>query len=118
MAAGPPPDPYRPCVILSIASPSPKADPGPNRGGAETMWGRISFLLTAAAVGFGVAGCQAVPVMPPSAADVPPAGDRQSVVLGTRVAVRVYLGGRGTIKKNNTSSKYTSTKTFLRKNTH
>src|SRR3546814_11828554 len=73
MAAGPPPDPYRPCVILSIASPSPKADPGPNRGGAETMWGRISFLLTASAVAFGVAGCQAVPTIPPSEADVPEA---------------------------------------------
>src|SRR3546814_16475170 len=74
MAAGPPPDPYRPCVILSIASPSPQADPGPNRGGAETMWGRISFLLLAAAVGFGVVGCKAVPVMPPSAAAVPQVG--------------------------------------------
>src|SRR3546814_4158143 len=73
MAAGPPPDPYRPCAILSIASPSPKARPGPNRGGAETMWGRISFLLTASAVAFGVAGCQAVPTIPLSAADVPEA---------------------------------------------
>src|SRR3546814_6689273 len=37
------------------------------------MWGRISFLLTASAVAFGVAGCQAVPTIPPSAADVPEA---------------------------------------------
>src|SRR3546814_5863620 len=114
MAAGPPPDPYRPCVILSIASPSPKADPGPNRGGAETMWGRISFLLTAAAVGFGVAGCQAVPVMPPSAADVPQAGTWREIgrahvgtpVTNAHLVCRLPLEKKKVVKQVNMSKSH------------